>query len=175
MKQKIIFLTTVFFFLTSTIIAQTTMKEYKAGHIFDVSLPDYMTKTTGLNDDASIQFNNTVKDIAGLIIFDTKQELELLNMKFSNVNEFYEIFIKDFLTKQKNRTISQPSYQTIGNNNYIECDASYYDKDSKLDIYYYVGIIETKNAYYKLLCFGGIDSKDKYKSDFQKILYSIKD
>ena len=37
-------------------IAQTTFKEQKVGHIFYVSLPDYMTKTTGQNDDALIQF-----------------------------------------------------------------------------------------------------------------------
>ncbi|MBP1617974.1 MAG: hypothetical protein H6Q14_1801 [Bacteroidetes bacterium] len=175
MKLKIAILTTTLFFITSTIFAQTVMKEYKAGHVFDVSLPDYMSKTTGLNDAASIQFKNSVKDIAGFIIFDTKEELEFANMKFSSVNEFYDLFIKDFLEGQKSREISQPTVHTLGQNKYVECDASYFDEESKLSIYYYVGIVETKNAYYKLLCYGGMDSKEKYKADFQKILYSIKD
>lgn len=175
MKRTIAILTTALVLVTTTTFAQTTMKEYKAGHVFNVSLPDYMTRTTGLNDAATIQFNNTVKDIAGFIIFDTKDELELVQMKFSSVNEFYDVFIKDFLKGQKNRTISQPSFQTIGDNKYVECEASYYSKESKIDIYYYIGIVETKNAYYKLLCFGGMDSKEKYKADFQKTLYSIKD
>jgi hypothetical protein len=175
MKRTIAILTTALVLVTTTTFAQTTMKEYKAGHVFNVSLPDYMTKTTGLNDDATIQFNNTIKDIAGFIIYDTKDELELVQMKFSSVNEFYDVFVKDFLKGQKKRTISQPIYQTVGDNKYVECEASYYSKESKIDIYYYVGIVETKNAYYKLLCFGGMDSKEKYKADFQKILYSIKD
>ena len=172
-RIQILFMTVLIFSLTSN--AQTTMKNYKAGHSFDVSLPDYMTETTGINDVATIQFNNTVKDIGGYIIVDTKRELELVQMKFSSAQEFYENFIVDFLVKQKNRTISEPKVHSIEGLNYVECDASFYSKESKIDIYYYVGIVETKNAYYKFLCYGGIDSKEKYKADFQKILYSIKD
>lgn len=172
-RFQVILLTVLVFSLTT--IAQTNMKNYKAGHAFDVSLPDYMTETTGINDAATMQFNNTIKDIGGYIIVDTKKELELVQMKFSSAQEFYENFIKDFLVKQKNRTISEPKIHSIEGLSYVECDASFYSKESKIDIYYYVGIIETKNAYYKLLCYGGIDSKEKYKADFQKILYSIKD
>ena len=172
-RIQILLLTVLFFSLTSN--AQTTMKNYKAGHAFNVSLPDYMTETTGINDAATIQFNNTVKDIGGYIVVDTKKDLELVQMKFSSAQEFYENFIKDFLVKLKNRTISEPKIHTIEGLNYAECDASYFDKDLKIDIYYYVGIVETKNAFYKLLCYGSIDSKEKYKADFQKILYSIKD
>lgn len=172
-RIQILFMTVLIFSLTTN--AQTTMKNYKAGHAFDVSLPDYMTETTGINDVATIQFNNTVKDIGGYIIVDTKKELELVQMKFSSAQEFYENFIVDFLVKQKNRTISEPKVHSIEGLNYVECDASFYSKESKIEIYYYVGIVETKNAYYKLLCYGGIDSKEKYKADFQKILYSIKD
>lgn len=172
-RIQITLMTVLFFSLT--MFAQTNMTNYKAGHTFDVSIPDYMTKTTGLNDAATFQFQNTVKDIAGFIIYDTKEDLELVELKYTNAQEFYESFIKDFLDKQKNRNISEPKIQTIGDINFVECDASCYSKESKTDIYYFVGIVETKKAFYKLLCFGGIENKEKYKADFQKILYSIKD
>ncbi|MDD4971120.1 MAG: hypothetical protein PHT07_16960 [Paludibacter sp.] len=175
MKRRITILATILMLISITSFGQTTVKEFKVGHIFYVSLPDYMSKTTGLNDASVIQFKNSVKDIAGFIIEDNKEELDLLEMKFSSIDDFYENFIKDFLIKQKNRTISQPVSQMIGNNKFIECDATYYDKDSKMKIYYFVGIVETKDAYYKVLCFGGLESKDKYKADFQKTLYSIRD
>ena len=174
MKRRISFLTVVLIFISST-YAQSTFKDYKAGHTFNISLPDYMSKTIGLNDAASFQFKNTVKDIAGFIIFDTKEELELVNMKYSSISEFYEGFIKDFLIKEKKRSVSQPTSKTIGEVEFIESDLTYYDKESKSEIYYFIGIVETKTAYYKVLCLGGMDSKDKYKADFQRILYSIKD
>jgi len=173
--KKIAFLIATILLAGMTVCAQTTMKEHKAGHVFYVNLPDYMTKTTDLNDAASIQFINKIKDIAGYIIFDTKEELELVNMKFSNATEFYETFIKDFLVKQKSRKVSEPQIKCMNGNTYVESDVTYLDKESKMEIYFYVGIVETKNSFYKLLCYGGIDSKEKYRSDFQAILYSLKD
>jgi hypothetical protein len=176
MKTKtVIFLFMAVSLALSNTLAQTKMKSYKAGHAFELNLPDYMTKTSGLNDAAIIQFNNSVKDIAGFIIIDTKEDLELVEMKFTSVTEFYDFFIKDFIIDQKDRKISEPILKTIGDYNYIECDASYYDEESKIEIYYFIGIVETKTTFYKLLCFGGIVSKEKYKADFQNILYSIKD
>ena len=155
--------------------AQTATKEHKAGHQFYVSLPEYMSKTTGLNSAAAIQFRNSVKDIAGFIIFDTKEELQIAEMTFSSINEFYENFIVDFLTSEKKRKVSEIESKSIGETNFVEVDASYYDKDLKTEIYYFVGIAETKNSFYKVLCFSSLASKDKFKADFQQILYSIKD
>jgi len=175
MKHTLALLTTTFLLLTATTFAQTTMKEYKAGHVFYVSLPDYMSKTTGMNDAAVIQFKNSLKDVAGFIVEDNKEELVLAEMVFSSIDDFYDNFIKDFLVDQEKRIISQTKSQTIGEVKFIECDASYLDKDSKMEIYYFVGIAETKDAFYKVLCFGSLENKDKFKADFQKILYSIKD
>ena len=175
MKRNFFILTTLLIFITPTILSQTSMKEYKVGHVIYVSLPEYMTKTVGLNDAAVFQFKNSVKDIAGIIIDDNKGELEIASMKYASINDFYDDFIKDFLIKEKKRSVSQPNYQTIGENKIVDCDVTYYDKDSKMDIYYFIGIVETKDSFYKLLCWGTLESKDKYKADFQKILYSIKD
>jgi hypothetical protein len=155
--------------------SQTPVKEFKAGHIFYVSLPEYMSKTTGLNSASIIQFKNVVKDIAGFIIEDNKEELALAQMSYSSLNEFYEDFIKDFLEGEKKRTISPPVAQSKGEYNFIQCDATYYDKDIDSELYYFVGIAETKDAYYKILCFGGVESKDKYKKDFENIMLSIRD
>jgi hypothetical protein len=155
--------------------AQSSFKEFKAGHEFYVSLPDYMNKTVGINSAASIQFKNSVKDIAGFIIEDNKEELSLAEMHYASLNEFYDDFIKDFLKDEDKRHISEPVYQKKGQTNYVESDATYYDKESNIDIYYFVGIVETKTAFYKILCYGGIESKDKYKKDFENIMVSLRD
>jgi hypothetical protein len=47
--------------------------------------------------------------------------------------------------------------------------------EDKSDIYYLVGILETKTSYYKVISDTGIENKDKFKADFQKILYSLND
>jgi hypothetical protein len=161
--------------MSTAFFAQTTMKEYKAGHTFNISIPDYMAKTADLNSSAAIQYKNEVKDIYGIVIFDTKEELGLLDMNYTSISDFYEDFIKDFLKDEEKRTVSKSKSTKKGDMNFIESDASYYDKEINNSIYYFVGIVETKTAYYKVLSWSSLENKDKYKADFQKILYSIKE
>jgi hypothetical protein len=175
MKKTIAIFTTTLVLMTTTTFAQTTFKEYKAGHIFYVSLPDYMSKTTGLNNASTIQFKSTLKDVYGFIIEDNKEELQLLEIKYANLNDFYEDFIKDFVKDEKKRKVSKPESKKVGDINFMECDVSYYDTESKVEIYYFVGLVETPTYYYKVLCWGTLENKDKFKADFQKILYSLKD
>ena len=151
------------------------MKEYRAGFSFNISLPDYMSKTIGLNDAASIQYKSDEKDVYGFVVIDTKEELELAELKFESINLFYDQFIVDFLKDEKKRSVSKPLNKKVGESNFIEVDVSYYDTDAKTEIYYLVGVVETKKAYYKVLTWTTLAARDSFKTDFQKILYSIKD
>lgn len=164
----------ILFLFTSILMAQTTLKPYKAGHLFNVSLPEYLSKTSGLNSASSIQYQNKIKEIYGFIIFDTKEELELAEMKYSSINEFYEDFMKDFLKDEKS-TVSKPVFQKIGDLNVAECDVVFINEEEKTEIYYLVGIVETKNSFYKVLTWTAAEDKMKYKEDFKKIVYSLND
>ncbi len=175
MKGKITPIVIALVLTVSMTFAQTGLKEYQAGHIFTVSLPDYMSKTVGLNSASSIQYKSVVKDVYGFIIVDTKEELSLAEMSYASLNEFYEGFITDFLKDQENRKVSEPKYLKKGDKNFVEADVTYFDKEANVDIYYLVGIVETKLSYYKVLSWCVSASKEKFKADFQKILYSVKD
>jgi len=175
MKKSITIFTTTLVLLATTMFAQSEFKAYKAGHVFNVSLPEYMSKTAGLNNASAIQYKSTVKDVYGFIIFDTKEELTLVEMKYSSITEFYEDFIKDFLKDEEKRKVTKALTQKKGDINFIESDASYYDKDAQVEIFYLVGVVETKTAYYKVLSWSTVENKEKFKADFQKILYSVTD
>ncbi len=140
--------------------AQSKLKEYEAGHTFKISLLEYMSRTIGLNDAASIQFKSVIKDVYGFVIFDTKEELQLAEMNFSSINEFYETFIADFLADQDHRKVSSASFKTIEGTNFSESDLTYFDKDAGIEIYYLFGIVETKKSFYKVLCWAAADKKD---------------
>ena len=175
MRKKIKILTITLFFISFIGFSQTTFKEQKAGHTFNVSLPEYMNRTIGLNTSATLQFKNSIKDIAGFIIEDDKEELKLAEMNFTSINEFYDDFIKDFAKDEEKRDVTKLLIKKIGQTNFAESDLSYYDKESKIEIYYFIGIAETSTTYYKVLCWGKLEDKEKYKGDFEKILYSLKD
>jgi|SRR5688572_25958263 len=175
MKTKITLLTAIMAFILSVSVAQTPVKEYKAGSIFFVSLPDYMSKTIGLNSAASIQYKNTVKDVYGFVIIDNKEEMALADLKYGSINEFFEDFVKSFLEGEAQRKISTPQYQKKGEVNFVECDATYYDEEMKAEVYYHVGVAETPTSFYKVLSWVLAEHKDKYKADFQNILLSVRD
>ena len=155
--------------------AQSGFKEIKAGHSFNVSLPVYMDKTIGLNDAASLQFKNSVKDVAGIVVVDTKEELQMAELKFANPEEFYESFVKDFLVDEASKKFTKTVSKGMGKVNFVEAEASYMDTELNMEIGYFIGIAETPSAFYKVLCWGSTENEAKYKADFQKILYSIKD
>lgn len=162
--------------LTSTLIsAQTKMKEIKAGHTFNISLPDYMNKTVGLNDDSAIEYKSEVKEVYGFVIYDLKEDLKLVELNFNSAKEFYDGFMKDFLKDIEKKSIGNPVSKKINETNFVEADVDYFDKDANVEIYYLIGIVETEKAFYKILSWSAKENKDKFKGDFQKILYSIKD
>ena len=111
MKKKLVLLTTTLVLMTTALFAQTELKQYKAGHTFDIGLPEYMGRTIGLNSVSAIEYKNAVKDVYGFVIFDTKEDLALVDMNYSSINEFYEDFIKDFLKDEERRNVSKPLSQ----------------------------------------------------------------
>ena len=175
MKKRITILATALFLITLSTFAQTKLKEVKAGNIFQVSLPEDMMKTIGLNNSATLQYKSTLKDVYGFVIEENKEELILAALNFTSINDFYEDFIKDFLTDEKKRTLANPEYKQIDGINFIENDVTYYDKEAKTEIYYLIGIVETKTTYYKVLSWTTLENKDKFKEDFRKIIYSLRD
>jgi len=175
MKFKNLMMAIILVTIVTGSYAQTPLKEFKAGSIFYVSLPDYMSRTVGLNSAATFQYKNAVKDVYGFVIIDDKEEMALADLKYGSINEFFEDFTKDFLEGEDKRKLSKPVYEKKGDLNFAECDASYFDKDADAEIYYHVGVVETKTAFYKVLSWALLENKEKFKADFQSILYSVKD
>jgi hypothetical protein len=155
--------------------AQTGTKPLTVGHPVTISIPDYMNRTVGINSSALIQYKSEVKDVYGFVIEDLKEELKLAELNYVSINEFYEEFIKDFLEGEEKTTQSKPIASQKGGINFIEADISYYDKEAETYIYYLIGIVETKTSFYKVLSYSTLENKAKFKADFQKILYSLKD
>lgn len=161
--------------LNASVLSQDTFKKVNVGHTFSLSLPNYFTKTTGLNSVASIQFKSEVRDVYGFIIVDTKEELQLADIVFTSIQEYHNSFIESFLTDQKNRDVGTPKNSNVGSLKYLENEISYFDENAQTDITYYVGLVETGRAYYKLLGWTTKEKKDMFKKDFNTMLTSIKD
>jgi len=154
---------------------QSSMKQHTVGHPIYVSIPEYMSRTIGLNEDAIFQYKSEVKDVYGYVIEDNKEELKLAELNYASLNEFYDEFIKGFIEGEEKVNVSKPIAQKKGDISFIEVDVSFYSKEAKTEIFYMIGIVETSKAYYKVLSYCTLENKAKFKADFQKIIYSLKD
>lgn len=117
--------------LASGVMAQPAFTSVKGGHVFEISIPSYMTRTTGLNSSAILQFKNTPKDIYAIVIDDDKEEMRLADLDFATIEDFHAYTMKNFLKDEPQRNIGEAVKKTIGSFNYMEADASYYDGDAK--------------------------------------------
>ena len=172
MKTDLTIFLLLIFCKTST--AQTLMDKYKVED-FTVSLPFYMSKTGGLNNDAAIQFRNMIRDVSGYLIKEEKTVKSFDEPANKDIDQVYNQFIKDFLIDKKERKVTTSKASTNGTAKFVSTDLTYLDDETMIYYYYFVGIVETKNGFYKVICESSLDTKSLFKSDFQKIFYSVKD
>jgi hypothetical protein len=97
MFKNVLFAASFLQLIISSSFAQTTFNTVKTGHVVSFSVPEYMSRTTGVNDASFLQFKSIPKDVYTFMIEDSKEELSIAEMKFTSVMDFYEYFIKDFL------------------------------------------------------------------------------
>jgi hypothetical protein len=174
MKIKL-FTLVILLFLIVKIQAQSEFTAIKAGHVYSISIPDYMIKMVDLNDVATYQFGSEVKNGYGFVIEDSKEELLMYELKYENVTEFYDGFIKDFLVDLPKRKVSSTKTFSTEGVSYLQSEASYYDEEAEDTYYYYITIVETKTHFYKVVCWTNADNKDKLKDDLFKIGSSVKE
>jgi hypothetical protein len=134
-----------------------------------------MSKTKGLHPQSTIEFKCDEKDLYTIVFVDTKEELRLKGSKVNTLKKNYDNYIASFPVAENDRKTSTPIYTKKGASNFVEFEITFYDKDSKVNFYYFIGIVETTKAFYRVISWATIESKVKYKADFQKTLYSLID
>lgn len=176
MRKTIVTIVTIFFLITATAFSQTKLKKYKVGHNFFLSLPSYMSKTIDLNvnDLATFQFQNKLMNVSGYVLELEKEQFRLAKIDLASINIFFEKYIKDNHKEEANRQVSIPEFKKIDVNNFIEYDISY-STTNNAEVYYFVGAVESPTSYYAIICISNLANKDRFKPDFQKILYSFRE
>lgn len=163
---------------TATIFSQTKFEEQKVGHVYYMSVPDYMSKTLTLHDNAGLQYMNSIKEAYVLVIDEAKSDLEAVSLKFSNVQDYYDFMLKNYeksLTDtkvKKAETIKINGYQAIQ----TELRGKFETEDKKqVSICYLLTAVETKNYFYQIACWSTDENRDKLREDFKKMVSSLRE
>jgi hypothetical protein len=158
--------------------SQTKFTEQKAGHIYHVSIPDYMTKAVTLNDVATMQYINSAKNAYLVIIDDSKEELEMKGIKFASLKDFHDDNIKHLRTEENESVETKATEFEINGNKFYQTElgVNFKEKDDlEVKITYLITYVETKSYYYQILCWSLSSEYKNLYADFKKIAASIRD
>lgn len=160
-------------FSMSNIEAQTTLLEpKKAGHVFYVSVPAYMQETRGLNEAASFEYQSTEKQSYLMVIDDAKSSLKSIDLSFSSPEEYF-LSIQDFYMSDADKSTLKKRTLTIQNMPSLLTE--FERKLENITLSYMIGVVESKEYYYQVVCWTTSDNKQAMWQDFEKIITSLKE
>jgi hypothetical protein len=172
--MKKIFFTILIAFLAVAFMsasAQTKLVEKRIGHVYFLSVPNYMTVTKELNKSASLQYQNIMKEAYVIVIEDNKAELDSLGMRFTDPQDFYDGFITDFTADLENKKFTGTKRIKIGKNNAVQAEVSAIFNENP--IWYLITVVESPTHFYKIITWTLEENKDKLKRDYLKMVKSF--
>ena len=146
-------------------------REQKIGHIYHVSIPDYMTRSYSLNDAASLQYLNAARETYVIVIEDSKDHLLEAGIQFKNPQEFYDHFEKTFTDKSSK--INGKQQLKINGNPAFQAEIT--KPFNEYNVHYLITVIESDTHFYKMLAWTIEDYKDQYLADFKRIANSLRE
>ncbi len=168
----------VFFF--SGCDTKTTYETINTDQKYSLELPSYLQKGTDLHDDASLQYQNLLKEFYIVVIEDNKEDLNNL----IDENEIADLYSKDFTGYSDLLVEGFKENPDVGfDGKFTEwkigtLDAKYFKLSAQvegLDVFYHYTLIEGKNTYYQVMQWTLADRKDAYKDEMEKIAKSFKE
>ena len=168
------------FTLLSSCNMQTTYETVVTGQKYSLELPSYLKVGTELHEEATLQYQNPLKEFYVIVIEDSKTKLDQLleenglQEMFSNDLQGYSDLIVAGLEEnpefKKSTTLTDKKVGTL--------DAKYFDFSLKLegmDVYYHYTLVEGKDTHYQILQWTLLDRKELHKAEMDKIAASFKE
>lgn len=178
--KKISFFLIAIAFLAS---CQPTKKTEKVeiDNRYSVELPTFLTKTTGLNEDASLQYENQAKELYMIVIDESISEFqdavnenaEYLDY-YSNDFTGYCDFVFDLFTESLN-TFDASDWKKLDINGLEAMQKGVKGNIQDLDVFYHYTVIKGTTNYYQVLLWTLHDKKSEHQPLMDEIVNSFKE
>ncbi len=163
--------------------ACSTATQFNTVNIADkytLDIPDYLTKTDDLNDDASLQYQNVIRECYTIVIDESKQELYdviAASLELSEYPQSMEGYCALILhgmldgggmtdyKLEKNQTINGLPAQFLSATLEVE----------GLQVFYKIAMIEGKKDFYQIMTWTLASNAEKQEADMDAILRSFKE
>lgn len=148
---------------------------------FQILIPKDLGKTTGLNADASLQYQNIYQEAYIIVIdeqkgayIDTFKKLDLYNNDKSFIENYRETQLQLLAERIRILKQTEATFTTINN-----LEASQLSIDAKVDgieetLSYFLTFVEGKQKVYLVMCWTTSSKKEEHRATFETISNSFK-
>lgn len=159
---------------------ETKYEVITTANTYSIEIPTYLRKTNNLNEDASLQYMNMIKELYVMVINEPISEFEE-SLIVNNLQDSYSKDLKGYSSilihtfeneTSSNEIINQKD--TIINN----LPAIVYKKTATVDgveVYYHFAYLQGKENFYQVFTWTLAEEEKTHNKVMEKMLYSFKE
>lgn len=163
-------------------MTETKFETVEVNSLYSLDLPEFMTSTTQLNDEASLQYNNLYKEKYVIVIDESKEEF-VETFKELNMYDESKSIIDNYAEAQsafisEGATVLKESDFRSAKANGLEMRMKDIDADVTgvpESVSYFLGFVEGKETLYMVMAWTLKSRKDGYEEEAGKIIKSLKE
>jgi hypothetical protein len=148
---------------------------------YSVFIPEYLSKTTGLNQYTTFEYENIEKDFYVIIMDESKDgfsetvEKNIYDVT-PNINGYYEVVKNHFKneTNLKDFKVFDEIFELNNAEKKITFTMTGIDMTDNYPVYYRYSIIESKTRYYQIMSWTNQKNAKKVISDMNNIINSFR-
>ncbi|MGZ4054138.1 MAG: hypothetical protein ACXVPY_02245 [Bacteroidia bacterium] len=152
---------------------ETVFTEVKVNNSYSILIPDYLQPCSDLHKDASLQYQNTEKEVYAIVIDEKKITMQDYNLDYDIDTYFKNIVSQGFEDNIKDGKVSIPGREQINGNKALIADVS--GKVEQKGVYYKMALVESPYEFYQILIWTKAENKDKIEPDMIKMIESFKE
>jgi hypothetical protein len=147
---------------------------------YSVAIPSFLTKASGLNDDASLQYQHAWKEFYVIVIDESKADIQkvlddnnLTETHNNDIKSYSELLMNGFETAVTISHKSEIIDTTI--NNMPARLLTLSGRTEGIDAYYSIAFIQGKERYYQIMAWTLSNKEYEYKDKMKRIMYTLKE
>ena len=145
---------------------------------YSVDLPSFLSVATDLNEDASLQYENQLREFYVVVIDEPRKAFDDMMESGEigygpDLDGYSQLLVDDVRETIADKSTAKPTKAKI--NGLDARLASLSGTVENLNVYWKVGYIQGKKDYYQVLCWTLAENKEKYDAQMGEIINSFKE
>ncbi len=169
----------LFISLLSSCKESDETKNVVGANLFSLDVPVFLEEGKDLHEDASLQYQNLVKEFYVVVIHESKEEVDAALASLEDENYPSDLNgYTQFLLDQVEMNVGIKNQSDMDNKLINSNESNIVTLESTidgLDIFYTFCFVEGKENYYQVMTWTLLDRKDQYQDKMMKMVQSFKE